>query len=265
MYRTVVELDTLTDTDRTGTEYDNLFLVAVLTFNEFFRFVLVIIGGVEIRRFCLEFACTGIYHFIYSMAVHWALLAGNTFNGRVQIAVLLCQQVQIFGQRLGSHFPFQFDQVHQLVQEPAVYHGQFMQFFYRLATLHCLIQLECTLIVYDLQPLHNFFQRHFFILLHVHGIYAQFRRTNSLHNGFFEAGTDCHDFTGRFHLGAQCPLCVDKLIKCPLRILDNDVVQSRLEAGVGLAGNLIDNFVQCVADRDSCGNLCNRVTGRLGS
>ena len=115
VYRTVVELDTLSDTDRTGTEYDNLFLVAVLTFDELFCFVFVVIGRIEVRCLCLELACAGINHLINGMAVHRAFLTGNTLNGCIQIAVLLCQQVQIFGQRLGSHFPFQFDQIHQLV------------------------------------------------------------------------------------------------------------------------------------------------------
>ena len=75
-----------TDTDRTGTEYDNLFLIAVLTLDELLCLVFVVIGRVEVRCLCLELACASINHLINGMAVHRAFLTGNTLNGCIQIA-----------------------------------------------------------------------------------------------------------------------------------------------------------------------------------
>ena len=107
----------------------------MLPFDELFGFVFLIIGGIEIRCFCFKFPCTGIYHLIDGVAVHRALLSGNTLDGFVQVTILFSKEIEIFGQRLCGHFPFQFYQIQQLVQEPAVYHGQCMKFFYGFSAL----------------------------------------------------------------------------------------------------------------------------------
>ena len=197
--------------------------------------------------------------------MHWAFLAGNPFNGAIQITVLLCQQIKIFCQRFFCHFPLQFNQIHQLIQEPAVNHGQLVKFFNGFATLHCLVQLECTLIIYDMEPLHDLIQRHLLVLFHVHGIHAKLSRTNCLHDGFFKSRTNCHNFTGCLHLCAKGALCIDKLIKRPLRILDNNIVQCRLKACVGLTSYLINDLIQRITNGNSRCNLCNRITSCLGS
>ena len=125
--------------------------------------------------------------------------------------------------------------------------------------------MECPFIIDHLQVFHDFIQRHLCIFLHVHGVNAQFDGANGLHDCLFKARADCHDFTGCLHLSAQCPLCIDKFIKCPLWVLYNDIVQSRFKASVSLAGYLVDDFIQRVPDGNSGCNLCNRVTGCLRS
>ena len=189
------------------------------------------------------------------------LLAGDALDGAVQIAVLFCQLVLLFGERSVCQPLFEVYQIQQLVQEPAVNHGLFVQFFDGHATLQGFKYLECPFIIDHIQVFHDFIQRHLCIFLHVHGVNAQFNRTNCLHDCLFKARADCHDFTGCLHLSAQCPLCIDKFIKCPLWVLYNDIVQSRFKASVSLAGYLVDDFIQRVPDGNSGCNLCNRVTG----
>ena len=57
----VVEFDTLTDTYRTGTENNDLFLACISTLDELLSLVLLVKCGVEVRRFSLELAGAGIY------------------------------------------------------------------------------------------------------------------------------------------------------------------------------------------------------------
>ena len=80
-----------------------------------------------------------------------------------------------------------------------------------------------------------------------------------------EAVVDGHDLAGRLHLGAEGVVGINELIERPARELDDAVVERRLKARLGLAGNGVRDFVQTVADRDFRGDLCNRVAGRLGS
>ena len=89
------------------------------------------------------------------------------------------------------------------------------------------------------------------------------QRTDCLHEGALEIGADAHNFTGCLHLGGQSSLCGDELIERQSGHLDNTVVQSRFKARIGLAGNGILDFVQCIAQCDLCRNLGNGITGCL--
>ena len=195
------------------------------------------------------------------MLMHRALLTGHPFDGAVQIAVLFCQLVLLFGERSVCQPLFEVYQIQQLVQEPAVNHGLFVQFFDGHATLQGFKYLECPFIIDHLQVFHDFIQRHLCIFLHVHGVNAQFDGANCLHDCLFKARADCHDFTGCLHLGAQCPLCIDKFIKCPLWVLYNDIVQSRFKGGRCVGKT---NFVQRHADGNFGRHSGNGIAGGLG-
>ena len=98
-----------------------------------------------------------------------------------------------------------------------------------------------------------------------HGIHAELDGADRLHHASLEAGRDSHYLAGRLHLCAEGLFRVNELIERPLRELYDKVVQRRLEAGVGLARYLIYYFVKGVADGYSRGNLCDRISGSLGS
>ena len=78
MNRAVVELDALTDTDGAGAENDNFFPAGVLTGNKFLRFIFIVIGRIEVRRFGLEFGGAGINHLVSGIADSRKLLTGET-------------------------------------------------------------------------------------------------------------------------------------------------------------------------------------------
>ena len=64
MNGTVIKFDTLTDSDRTRTENNNLFLTCISSFNELLCFIFFIKGRIEVRCFSLKFACACVNHFI---------------------------------------------------------------------------------------------------------------------------------------------------------------------------------------------------------
>ena len=96
------------------------------------------------------------------------------------------------------------------------------------------------------------------------GVHTQLDGGDRLHHGRLKAVANAHHLAGSHHLGTQRLVGVDELIKGPLRILDHDVVQRRLKAGAGLAGDIIGDLVQRIADGDLGGHLGNGVTGGLG-
>ena len=59
MYGTIVELDTLSDTDRTGTQYQDF-----LASGSLFCLTFAAEYGVVIRSGCCELCGTGIYHLV---------------------------------------------------------------------------------------------------------------------------------------------------------------------------------------------------------
>ena len=91
-----------------------------------------------------------------------------------------------------------------------------------------------------------------------------FQRTDSLHQCTFEVCTDTHDLSGCLHLGCQCSLRCDELIKRQTRHLNYAVVK-RLEACISFTCNGIFDFIQCVTKCNLGRNLGNRITCCLGS
>ena len=85
-------------------------------------------------------------------------LTGETFNCAVQITIFLSTQVQILAEFLAvsKHF-FSLSEVVQLVDEPAVDHGDFMDLFCWDAFLQCFIYTEDTLIIAVVQQLKQLF------------------------------------------------------------------------------------------------------------
>ena len=61
------------------------------------------------------------------------------------------------------------------------------------------------------------------------GVHAQLGGGDRLHHGGLEVVADGHDFAGGHHLRAQGLVRVDELVKGPLGIFDDHVVQGEEE------------------------------------
>ena len=86
---------------------------------------------------------------------------------------------------------------------------------------------------------------------------------HGLHEGLGEGAADAHRLADRLHLGAQRGVGAGELLEGEARELDDHVVESRLEAGRGGAGEVVRDLVQRVADRELRGDLGDRIAGRL--
>ena len=116
----VVEFDTLTDSDRTRTENNDLFLVGLFSVKELKCFVLLVIGRVEVRCLSLEFACAGVNHFVNEVTVLRAFLTAYALNSAVEVAITLCKVVFIIGECAVCKVFFKLNKVFELGDEPVV-------------------------------------------------------------------------------------------------------------------------------------------------
>ena len=259
--RAVVELDALTDTDRAGTKYQNLLLAGRRC-----NLGLLIIGGVVIRGLCLELGGAGINHLVYRQTLNIRnVLAGQLLDGLVEEAHLLGADVQIGVDLVScSQFLLHVDDVLELVQEEHVHCGDVVNLLNgHDAAAQSLADVEQTLVVRAGHALLNLGVR---LLLDVRGDHAvqlDLTAADSLHQCALKAVVDGHNLAGGLHLGAEGVVRVNELVKRPARELDNAVVERRLEACLGLAGNGVGDLIQTIADCNLCGYLCNRVAGCL--
>ena len=261
----IVELDTLTDSDRTGTEYNYFLLIGRVLLDELSRFILAVERIVEIRSACGELSRAGIYHLVYCKTALLYLLPGNTLDGAVEVAVLLRHVVLFLGQLALSQPLFELYEVIQLADEPLVYLGDVVNYVDGNAALERFEYAEGTVNVNVLQLLHDLLIGELYEILLGHGVHSKLDGADRLHHASLKAGRDSHDLSGSLHLGAESLFRVNELIERPLRELYYQIVKRRLEACVGLSGYLVYDFVESVTNRDSRSNLCDRISSSLGS
>ena len=152
------------------------------------------------------------------------------------------------------------------MQEEHVHRGDVVDFFNgHDAAAQSLADMEQTLIVCACHALLNLGVRLLLDARRDHAVQLDLTAANGLHQRALKGVVDGHDLTGGLHLGAEGVVRVNELVERPARELDNAVVEGRLEARLGLAGNGVGDLVQTVADGDLCRYLCNRVAGCLGS
>ena len=157
------------------------------------------------------------------------------------------------------------DDAHKAVEEPLVNLGDVVNLVHgHDAAAERLTDREDALEIAGLYLFDNFCVAQLGNQWHIQRIYLHFDGADSLHHAALKAVGNRHNLAGRLHLGAQRFICVYEFIKRPARELDNAVVQRRLEASGGLAGNGVGQLVQTVAYRNLCRNLCNRIAGCLG-
>src|SRR6185437_4729581 len=81
---------------------------------------------------------------------------------------------------------------------------------------------------------------------------------------FDEVAAERHDLADALHVRGQRRVGTGELLEGEARNIHHDVVEARLEAGRRLAGDVVGNLVQRVADRQLGRALGDREPGRLG-
>ena len=92
---------------------------------------------------------------------------------------------------------------------------------------------------------------------------VELERGEPLHQRLAEGAADRHHLAHRLHRGAERRLRAGELLERPARDLDHRVVERRLEGGEGLAGDVVGDLVERVADGEQRGDLGDREAGRL--
>ena len=88
-------------------------------------------------------------------------------------------------------------------------------------------------------------------------------RAQRLLQRLLECATDGHRLADRFHLRVQRRVGGGEFLEREPRHLDDDVVDSRLEAGRRLAGDVVANLLEQITDCELGRELGNREAGRL--
>ena len=267
VYRAVVELYALTDTDRTGAKYNNSLLVA------YFNLILGFVAGIVVRSCSLKLSSAGINHFIgrqnavsltqvadFELGLAYAL--SDNCIGKAHF-LRFAQQAR--SKLMGFQSFFHFNDVLDFGQEPQVNLGDVMNLFEGNATADSFSNNEAALVVNQLNAVMDFFIAQSLELRHLQMVEADFQAAYSLQHRSLEAALNCHNLTGSLHLSSQSAVSSYEFVERPAREFQYDIVNSRLEACLSLFGNSVFNFVQVVAKSDFAGNLRNRIAGSLRS
>ena len=92
---------------------------------------------------------------------------------------------------------------------------------------------------------------------------ADFQPAEGLLKRLLERPADGHDLADRLHLGGQHRVGLGELLERPAGNLGHHVVDRRLEAGRGLAGDVVANLVEPEADGQLGRDLGDREPSRL--
>ena len=227
VYRAEVELDTLSDTDRAGTKYQNLFLVRCA-----FCFIFSAIYRVIIRCGGCKLSGTGIYHLVSCgdtvcfthFFYRFFCLPVQFCNHIIREFHAFCFSQQIFVQFSGLQRIFHLGQDRDLIDKPQIDLGDLMDLLLRNSNTDRLCNSPDSHIIYNMKSFQHLFSGQIGKIVGHQAVYMLFQGTDGFHQRTFKVIADTHNFTGSFHLCGQSTFCTDKFIKWQTRDLDNTVV-----------------------------------------
>ena len=253
----IVELYALADADGAGAE-DNDRLAALGALG---AGVAVALGhGVEIGRAGLELGGAGIYHLVGERRTLGRLAAGDAADGGVRVAEAAGLFIVFLREPLGERVLELFHAL-ELAQEPFVYAGHVVQGLDGIAGLEGLEEGEDAHVVHVEDAAAEWAAGGGGA---VERVLLDLRASHGLHQRGLKAGGDGHYLTRGFHLGTEVAARARKLVEGPLGELYDDIVHRGLEAGVGLAGDLVFDLVKRVAESYLRGDLGYGIAGGLG-
>ena len=222
--------------------------------------VAVLPGGdrVEIRRAGVELRRAGVHHLVAGL-LRRAVLAGYSADGRRGVAERP-RAHHVLRRQAAGELRLQLRHAPELFQEPAVDARDAVQLLHAVSGLQRLKEREEALIVHVPQP---FCQRPAARVGPVQRVELYLRAAHGLHQRRLKGGGDGHHLAGGLHLRPQGAAGPGELVEGPARQLDHHIVQRGLEAGEGLARDLVFYLVERVAQGDLGAHLGNRVARGL--
>ena len=199
--------------------------------------------------FHLAFHADGAGH----LEVREALTLGPTQQVVRQVGkqlVVACPLVQFIR---GAH------DVHQLLQEPAIYLGQLVYLVYGVAGTEGFRDDENTFIGRLAQGLVDVGDDQLLVLHEA--VHSLANHAQALLDGFLEGAADGHDLAHGLHRRAQLLVHTVELAEVPARYLAHHVVQRGLEEGRGGLGHGVLQVEQSVAQAQLGGHKCQRIAG----
>ena len=155
---------------------------------------------------------------------------------------------------------FNVDKLAEFIKEPFVYLSDSMDLVNSRTSSECLKNDEESFIVALMKSCSYLFITKLLILRSSKIIKTYLSASYSLHDSLFKGCADSHYLTCCLHLSTEVTLSVNELIERPLRQLNYNVVERRLEAGICLACNGILDLIKGIADSDLSCDLGDRIT-----
>ncbi len=273
MAATIVELDALTDTVWTAAENDDLLAIRYFGFRTRLTDERRFIGRVHVCGWRCEFGCAGINALIDRMHVElitqlcdiFCILADQSCKTRIGEAHSF-KHAQVFGILRKTMFAdagFCVDDAFDLFKEPWIDFGDIMHLLGAEAEAHCLCdhaqtvwrwRADCGADRVLLVAFLNVWNGDF-----IKTRQACFQTAQRFLQAFLESTANGHDFTDRFHGSGQDRRGTREFFKRKAWDLGDDIVDRRFErCGCCAAGDVVVEFVECVADCKFGCDLCNR-------
>ncbi|CAH0257332.1 hypothetical protein SRABI106_02742 [Rahnella aquatilis] len=166
-----------------------------------------------------------------------------------------------------GHFIFQFHQLFNLHQEPAVHVGQVEDAVNRHPGTEGISDIPDTLGTGFFQFTTNFGQRFRIIQTHfrVETARADFQAAQGFLQRFLLCTTNRHHFADRFHLRGQTVVGTGKFLEVEARNFSHNVVDRRFKRRWRFAaGDIVHQLIEGVTHRQFRRHFSNRETGRFG-
>ena len=269
MHAAVVEFDSLADT--VGSAAKNHHLGAIVRR----RFVLALVGRIEVGREGLEFRAAGVDRFehrhdrgLAPLERHRGFVEARELgDSAIRKAALLGLAQQRRVERTAPDSRLGFDDFGDRVDKPRVDAGQVMDFLARDAQAHRVGEVVKAVAIGQREMGADGGERG--RLAHpgraaLEPPRADFQRAQRLLQRFLEGAPDRHRLAHRLHLRAELVGRAAKFLESETRNLGHHVVDRWFKAGGSHPRDVVGNLVEAVAHRQARRDLRDRKAGRLG-
>ena len=269
VYGAEVKLNTLADTDGSGTKHEDF--LPVLCARRFILCIRSSVNRVIIRCGCGKLGGAGVDHLIGGL---------NLVSGSQRLDLFLCTsaelsdhmvrefqtfrlQKKVSCQRLCLQSLLHFYQHRDLIDKPPVDFRDTVDIFSGDIPADRFRDFPDPAVVHHGQLFDQFVLVQSCEIIGHQAVHMLFQRADRFHQSALKVAADTHYLAGSFHLSGERSLGCDKLVKRQTGDLHHAVVQHGFETCVGLARNRVGDLVQCVSQGDLRRNLGDGISGSL--